>query len=125
MSEVTRESIAKLKQDTNRALPSANAIVTAWGGAVRIVGLSNDAMEDFQRESLQRSRRKKKDPSVKIRVVARLLIATVRDMNDNAVFTAADEDWLGSLSPAELDRPWMIAAKLCGLDAEEDNDAGN
>lgn len=123
MSEATRESIFAAATE----MPFANVMVQQWGGSVRVYGLSADDTDAFHEETARRY----EDHQLKIpkgpppRVRVRLLIATVRDQNDNLLFNAGDEEALAKMPARFLKLPWVAAADMCGFNAEEDDDGGN
>lgn len=114
MSDLTAATRDTIFAATNSDLPFADVICSAWGGSVRAYGITSDEKDALDNVTLKRA--KKRTPT---RFRARLLIASIRDLQGGRLFTAADEDKLAGMATYITDKPFAAALRMCGYTEEE------
>ena len=100
--------------DADASLPFEDVPVPQWGGEVRIVGLSGKEVTAFQ------TSRQKTGPDGKpfidqTNIMADLVSRTMRDANNELVYTVAEIEQLGAKSGMALTNLFNVAQRLSGL----------
>ncbi|MDP9326496.1 MAG: hypothetical protein M3O87_08195 [Candidatus Dormibacteraeota bacterium] len=91
--------------------------VPEWGGTVRVKTLSGEERDAWEAALLEGRGRHREVNLHNLR--AKLLIATVTDAEGKALFDDSDISWLGEKAARSINRVFLVAQELNGLDESQ------
>jgi hypothetical protein len=112
MPYLTREQILEVKD-----LQFEDVEVPEWGGTLRVRGLTGIERDRFEETILDQRGKNVKVKMTNLR--ARLVVLSVVDEQDQALFTQNDIGVLGRKSAAALQRVFNVAQRLSGFSDED------
>lgn len=116
MPVLNKESILAVQDLQTKEVP-----VPAWGGSVRLRGLSAGERESLEQEILD-----KNGKVVTKNLRAKLIVRCAVDEDGNRLFTDADIEELNKKSSAAIDLLFLESQKLNGMSDKDVEDlAGN